>query len=145
MGHTKKIFKKKISAEPIQANKNNCGTPLLSIRVCFKIIFTLLLPLQCLLASHIQVKRKTKKFAEPLHVVHGTQGFCGTRVGKHCTRLVARAMVQLLRQMAHDQKVVGSNPGTVYWMDVSNASYYINIHKNNENKGSRIGHTKKIF
>jgi hypothetical protein len=28
--------------------------------------------------------------------------------------------------MAHDQEVVGSNPGTVYWMDVSNdASYYI--------------------
>ena len=22
--------------------------------------------------------------------------------------------------MAHDQEVVGSNPGTVYWMDVSN-------------------------
>jgi hypothetical protein len=28
--------------------------------------------------------------------------------------------------MAHDQDVVGSNPGTVYRMDVSNdASYYI--------------------
>jgi hypothetical protein len=28
-------------------------------------------------------------------------------------------------QMAHDQEVVGSNPNTVYWMDVSNdASYY---------------------
>jgi hypothetical protein len=27
--------------------------------------------------------------------------------------------------MAHDQEVVGSNPGTVYWMDVSVASYYI--------------------
>jgi hypothetical protein len=28
--------------------------------------------------------------------------------------------------MAHDQEVVGSYPGTVYWMDVSdNASYYI--------------------
>ena len=27
--------------------------------------------------------------------------------------------------MAHDQEVVGSNPNTVYWMDVSNdASYY---------------------
>jgi len=27
--------------------------------------------------------------------------------------------------MAHDQEVVGSNPGTVYWMDVSDdASYY---------------------
>jgi hypothetical protein len=29
------------------------------------------------------------------------------------------------RQMAHDQEIVGSNPSTVYWMDVSNASYYI--------------------
>ena len=38
--------------------------------------------------------------------------------------------------------IVGSNPGTVYWMDdVSNASYY--IQENNENKGSRMGHTKK--
>jgi hypothetical protein len=28
--------------------------------------------------------------------------------------------------MAHDQEVVGSNPATVYWMDVSDdASYYI--------------------
>jgi hypothetical protein len=27
--------------------------------------------------------------------------------------------------MAHDQEVVGSNPGTIYWMDVSkDASYY---------------------
>jgi hypothetical protein len=26
--------------------------------------------------------------------------------------------------MAHDQEVVGSNPGTVYWMDVS---YYIKV------------------
>jgi hypothetical protein len=28
-------------------------------------------------------------------------------------------------------------------MDVSNASYY--IQENNENKGSQMGHTKKIF
>ncbi len=27
--------------------------------------------------------------------------------------------------MAHDQEVVVSNPDTVYWMDVSVASYYI--------------------
>ncbi len=45
--------------------------------------------------------------------------------------------------MAHDQEVVGLNPGTIYWMDVSNASYY--IQENNKNKGSRMGHTKKIF
>jgi hypothetical protein len=31
--------------------------------------------------------------------------------------------------MAHEQEVVGSNPGTVYWMDVSDASYYINTKK----------------
>jgi hypothetical protein len=35
-------------------------------------------------------------------------------------------MVWWLRQTAHDQEVVGLNPGTVYWMDVSDASYYIN-------------------
>ncbi len=27
--------------------------------------------------------------------------------------------------MAHDQEVMGSSTGTVYWMDVSDASYYI--------------------
>jgi hypothetical protein len=37
---------------------------------------------------------------------------------------------------------VGLIPGTVYWMDESDASYY--IHEKNENKGSQIGHTKKI-
>jgi hypothetical protein len=45
--------------------------------------------------------------------------------------------------MAHDQEVVGSNPGTVYWMDVSNdASFFIKIQI--ENKGSQMGHTKRI-
>jgi hypothetical protein len=51
-------------------------------------------------------------------------------------------MVQWLRLRTHDQEVVGSNPSTVYWMDVSDASYY--IHKNNKNKGSGMGQTKKI-
>ncbi len=46
-------------------------------------------------------------------------------------------------QTAHDQEVVGSNPGAVYWMDVSDASYY--IQENNENKGSQMGHTKKKY
>jgi hypothetical protein len=45
--------------------------------------------------------------------------------------------------MAHDREVVGLNPGTVYWMDVSNASY--NIHKYNKNKGSQMGRTKKVL
>ncbi len=44
-------------------------------------------------------------------------------------------MVQWLRQMAHDQKVVGSNPGIVYWMDLS---YYIEIK-------SKIKAAKEIF
>ncbi len=48
-------------------------------------------------------------------------------------------------QTADDQKAVGSNTGTIYRMDVSNASYYINMHKNNKNKGSGMGHTKKLF
>ncbi len=53
-------------------------------------------------------------------------------------------MVWWLRQMAHDQEVVGSNPDTEYWMDVSvDASYYIK--ENWKNKGSQMGHTKKIF
>jgi hypothetical protein len=46
--------------------------------------------------------------------------------------------------MAHDQVVVGSNPGIVSWMDVSYASYY--KHKSNANKGSQIGaHHKNIL
>jgi hypothetical protein len=41
---------------------------------------------------------------------------------------------------------MGSNPGNVFLMDVSNNSYYIKfIHKNNENKGSQMGHTKKYL
>jgi hypothetical protein len=27
--------------------------------------------------------------------------------------------------MAHDQEIEGSNSGTIYWMDVSDVSYYI--------------------
>jgi hypothetical protein len=29
-------------------------------------------------------------------------------------------MVKWLRQMAHDQEAVGSNPSTLYWMNLSN-------------------------
>ena len=41
----------------------------------------------------------------------------------------------------------GFKPRHRYWMDVSNASYYINIniHKNNENKCSQMGQTKRIL
>jgi hypothetical protein len=46
-------------------------------------------------------------------------------------------------QTAHDQEVMSSNPGTIYWMDVSDASCY--IQENIENKGSRMGHTKKVI
>jgi hypothetical protein len=46
-------------------------------------------------------------------------------------------------ESTHDQEIVGLNPSTVYWIDVSDASYH--IHENKENKGSQIGHTKKIF
>ena len=42
--------------------------------------------------------------------------------------------------MAHELKVEGSNPDTIYWTDVSVASYYI-IEKYG-NKGSQIGDTK---
>jgi hypothetical protein len=43
--------------------------------------------------------------------------------------------------MAHDQEVMGSNHSNVYWMDVSNARYYIQEH--NKNKGSQMGYTKQ--
>jgi hypothetical protein len=39
------------------------------------------------------------------------------------------------------KRVMGSIPGIVYWMDVNDASYY--IQENNENKGSQMGSTKK--
>jgi hypothetical protein len=39
--------------------------------------------------------------------------------------------------MAHDQEVVGSNPSTVYWMDVSNL-HAITL-KKIENKSSQMG------
>jgi len=43
--------------------------------------------------------------------------------------------------MAHGQEVLGSNPGTVYWMGVSDdASYYIK--RKIENKGSQLGQVK---
>jgi hypothetical protein len=44
--------------------------------------------------------------------------------------------------MAHDQEIVCSDPGTAYWMDVSNASYYI-INKM-EIKVAKQGTTKKM-
>jgi hypothetical protein len=46
--------------------------------------------------------------------------------------------------VAHDQEVMGSNPGTVYWMDVSHDASY-SIKRKMENKGSQMGHTKTIF
>ena len=52
-------------------------------------------------------------------------------------------MVLWLRQTAHNQEVVSSSPDTVFWMDVSDASYY--IEENNENKGSQMRHTKKKY
>jgi hypothetical protein len=38
---------------------------------------------------------------------------------------------------------VGSNPA-IYWMDVSDPSYYI-FNGKKKNKGSQIGNTKKIL
>ncbi len=49
----------------------------------------------------------------------------------------------MVREKIHVQEVVGSNPA-VYWMDVSDASYYISIEKK-KNKESQMGHTKKYF
>ena len=48
--------------------------------------------------------------------------------------------------MAHNQEVVGSNPGTVYWMDVNDTCYYISKRENNKNKvTSGMGLTKKKY
>jgi hypothetical protein len=46
--------------------------------------------------------------------------------------------------VAHDQEVMGSNPSTVFWKDVSNyASHYIK--KKNLINGSQMGHTKTTW
>jgi hypothetical protein len=45
--------------------------------------------------------------------------------------------------MAHDQEVVGSNPGTVYWMDVSNL-LGITLKKNWKIKVAKWGTPKKL-
>jgi hypothetical protein len=41
-------------------------------------------------------------------------------------------------------KVVGSNPGTKYWMDVCDL-LAITLKRKIENKGSQMGHTKNIL
>jgi hypothetical protein len=48
-----------------------------------------------------------------------------------------------LRQTSHDQEAVGLNPGIVYWMDVSDASYYIQEY--NEIKVAEWGTPKKYL
>jgi hypothetical protein len=44
--------------------------------------------------------------------------------------------------MAHDQEVMGSNTGTIYWTDVSDASFYI---KKMEIKVAKWGTPKKCL
>jgi hypothetical protein len=52
----------------------------------------------------------------------------------------------LLRQTAHDQEVVGFNPSTLYWRDVSDASFYINSYtKITQIKVAKCGTPKEIF
>ena len=63
---------------------------------------------------------------------------------KYEIRLEARSRGLVVRaedSRTLNQEDVGSIP-TVYWMDVSVASYYI---ERKDNKGSQMGHTKKIF
>ncbi len=47
--------------------------------------------------------------------------------------------------MTHGQEVVSSNPYTVYWMDVSDASYYIQTIKITKIKVAKWGTPNKIF
>jgi len=51
-------------------------------------------------------------------------------------------MVRAEDSRTYNQEDVGSIPDTVYWMDVSVASYYI---ERKTNKGSQMGHTKKKY
>ncbi len=48
--------------------------------------------------------------------------------------------------MAHDQEFVGFNPSTVYWRDVSDASFYINSYtKISQINVAKWGTPKKII
>jgi hypothetical protein len=49
-----------------------------------------------------------------------------------------------LRQMAHDQEVVGSNPSTVYWMNVSDL-LAITLKKNWKIKVAKWGTPRKYL
>jgi hypothetical protein len=46
--------------------------------------------------------------------------------------------------MAHDQRVVGSNPGTIYWMDVSDL-LAITFKKNWKIKVAKWAHQKILL
>jgi hypothetical protein len=46
--------------------------------------------------------------------------------------------------MAHDQEVMGSNPGTVYWMDVNNL-LAITLKEKLKIKVAKWGKPKKYF
>ncbi len=46
--------------------------------------------------------------------------------------------------MGHDQEVVGSSPGTVYWMDVSDLLAIRVRERKIENKGSQMGPTNLL-
>ncbi len=50
-------------------------------------------------------------------------------------------MAQSKKQRTHEKEVVGWNLGTIYWMGVSDASYY--IHKIMKIKVAEWGKTKK--
>ena len=55
--------------------------------------------------------------------------------------LMASSLVQWLRQWTHDQKIVGSSPGAVYWME----NFFNAMKENGENKGSQIKQTAKKY
>ncbi len=52
-------------------------------------------------------------------------------------------MINWFWYSTHDQEVVGSNPA-VYWMDGYDKKVYITYIEKKKNKGSQMGHTKKI-
>jgi hypothetical protein len=54
---------------------------------------------------------------------------------------VWETLVYWLRLKSHNQEIVGLNPNTVYWMDVSNATALTLsiVPWNNKNKGSQMG------
>ena len=96
---------------------------------------------------HFLVKDQTVGFGTICENLHSwvsrtlSTNLSKQRLSKHILKPCGEAMVQWLRQMAHDREVVGSTPITVYWMDVINL-LAITLKKNLKSRKPSGAHQK---